>query len=150
MDKEALAAIEHPKLPGEYFQLYHLAIEKALVYGDAGVCDLAEIYAPDMVAEIAERFMSLSDMRWSLAFGEYEEALYYSIRTIDRRMNAGRLIREVIEAKGGSAGGHGTMAGARLPLKGLSAPARRKLKEDVVRAFLDAFGVKARKGKRLV
>ncbi len=29
-------------------------------------------------------------------------------------MNAGRLIREVVEAKGDSAGGHGTMAGARL------------------------------------
>jgi nanoRNase/pAp phosphatase (c-di-AMP/oligoRNAs hydrolase) len=150
MDKEALAAIEHPKLPARYFQLYHLAIERALVYDDAVVCDLAEIYAPDMVAEIAERFMSLGDMRWSLAYGEYEDALYYSIRTIDRRMNAGRLIREVIEGRGGSAGGHGTMAGARLPLKGLTAPARKKLKEEVVRAFLDAFGVKAKKGKKLV
>jgi nanoRNase/pAp phosphatase (c-di-AMP/oligoRNAs hydrolase) len=65
-------------------------------------------------------------------------------------MNAGRLIREVIEGRGGSAGGHGTMAGARLPLKGLTAPARKKLKEEVVRAFLDAFGVKAKKGKKLV
>jgi nanoRNase/pAp phosphatase (c-di-AMP/oligoRNAs hydrolase) len=150
MDKEALAAIEHPKLPAEYFQLYHQAIEKALVYDDAVVCDLAEIYAPDMVAEIAERFMSLGEMRWSLAFGEYEDALYYSIRTVDRRMNAGRLIRDVIEARDGTAGGHGTMAGARLPMKGLTAPARKKLKEEVVRDFLDAFGVKAKKGKKLV
>jgi len=116
VDKDALAEIEHPKLPADYFRLYHLAIEKAVVYGDSVVCDLAEIYAPDMVAEVAERFMSLGEMRWSLAFGEYEDALYYSIRTSDRRMNAGRLIREVIEARGGSAGGHGTMAGARLPL----------------------------------
>jgi nanoRNase/pAp phosphatase (c-di-AMP/oligoRNAs hydrolase) len=150
MDKEALAAIEHPKLPAEYFQLYHQAIEKALVYDDAVVCDLAEIYAPDMVAEIAERFMSLGEMRWSLAFGEYEDALYYSIRTIDRRMNAGRLIRDIIESRGGTAGGHGTMAGARLPMKGLTAPARKKLKEEVVRDFLEAFGVKAKKGKKLV
>jgi nanoRNase/pAp phosphatase (c-di-AMP/oligoRNAs hydrolase) len=89
-------------------------------------------------------------MRWSLAFGEYEDAIYYSIRTSDRRMNAGKLIRDVIEGKGGSAGGHGTMAGARLPVKGLSAAARRRLKEEVVRDFLDAFGVRARKGKKLV
>jgi len=150
VDKEALADIEHPKLPADYFRLYHLAIEKALVYDDAVVCDLAEIYAPDMVAEVAERFMSLGQMRWSLAFGEYEDALYYSIRTGDRRMNAGRLIREVIEAKGGSAGGHGTMAGARLLVKGLGPVAKKRLKEEVVRAFLDAFGVKARKGKKLV
>jgi nanoRNase/pAp phosphatase (c-di-AMP/oligoRNAs hydrolase) len=150
VDKEALAEIEHPKLPADYFRLHHLAIEKALIYEDAVVCDLAGIYAPDMVAEVAERFISLGDMRWSLAFGEYEDALYYSIRTSDRRVNAGRLIREVIEAKGGSAGGHGTMAGARLPLRGLGAAARRRLKEEVVRDFLEAFGIKARKGKKLV
>lgn len=150
VDKDALAEIEHPKLPADYFRLQHLAIEKALIYDDAVVCDLADIYAPDMVAEVAERFISLGDMRWSLAFGEYEDALYYSIRTGDRRVNAGRLIREVIEAKGGSAGGHGTMAGARLPVKGLGPAAKKRLKDEVVRDFLDAFGIKARKGKKLV
>ncbi len=65
-------------------------------------------------------------------------------------MNAGRLIREVIEARGGTAGGHGTMAGARLSVKGLGAAARKRLKDEVVRAFLDAFGIKARKPKKLV
>jgi nanoRNase/pAp phosphatase (c-di-AMP/oligoRNAs hydrolase) len=150
VDKEALAEIEHPKLPAEYFRLYHVAIERALVYEDAVVCDLADIYAPDMVAEVAERFMSLGEMRWSLAFGEYEDAIYYSIRTGDRRINVGRLIRVVIASRGGSAGGHGTLAGARLPVKELGAAARKRLKDEVVRQFLDAFGVKARKGKKLV
>ena len=89
-------------------------------------------------------------MRWSLSFAEYEDDLFYSVRTSDRRMNAGRLIREVIEARGGSAGGHGTMAGARLGVKGLSEAARRRLKDEVVRAFLEAFGVRARKARRLV
>ncbi|HTP24525.1 MAG TPA: DHH family phosphoesterase, partial [Anaeromyxobacteraceae bacterium] len=124
VDKEALAEIEHPRLPLEYFQLYHTAIERALVYDHAVICDLAEIYAPDMVAEVAERFLFLQDVKWSLAFGEYEGQLYYSLRTSDRRMNAGRLIREVIEERGGSAGGHGSMAGARLPLRSLGAAGR--------------------------
>jgi nanoRNase/pAp phosphatase (c-di-AMP/oligoRNAs hydrolase) len=151
VDKEALGQIEHPKLPEDYFRLYHVAIEKALVYEDEVViCDLGEIYTPDMVAEIAERFMYLEGMRWSLAFAEYEDQLYFSVRTGDRRMNAGRLIREVIEAKGGSAGGHGTMAGARLPMKGLSGAARKRLREEVVKSFLDAFGVSARKVRKLV
>ena len=149
-DKDALAAIEHPKLPDDYFRLYHTAIERALVYEDAVICDLGTIYAPDMVAEVAERFMSLEDMKWSLAFAEYEDALYFSLRTSDRRMNAGRLIREVIEAMGGSAGGHGTMAGARLSVKGLGAAADRKLREEVVRRFLEAFGVRSRRPQKLV
>jgi nanoRNase/pAp phosphatase (c-di-AMP/oligoRNAs hydrolase) len=149
-DKDALGEIEHPKLPEEYFALYHTAIEKAQVVEDAVVCDLSEIYAPDMVAEVAERFSFLEGMRWSLAFGEYEGDLYFSLRTGDRRMNAGRLIRDVIEARGGSAGGHGTMAGARLPVAGLAAAAKRKLRDEVVRAFLDAFGVRARRTRKLV
>ncbi len=149
-DKDALGEIEHPKLPDDYFRLYHTAIERAQVFDGAVVCDLGELYAPDMVAEVAERFSFLDDVKWSLSFGEYEDALYYSLRTSDRRMNAGRLIRDVIEAKGGSAGGHGTMAGARLPLKGLSGAARRRASEEVVRAFLDEFGVRGRKPKKLV
>jgi nanoRNase/pAp phosphatase (c-di-AMP/oligoRNAs hydrolase) len=149
-DKDALGDIEHPKLPDEYFVLYHTAIERAQVFDDVVVCDLGHIYAPDMVAEVAERFMYLEGMRWSLGFAEYDDALFFSIRTNDRRMNAGRLIRDVIEAKGGSAGGHGTMAGARLPMKGLSGAARRRLRDDVVRAFLDAFGVRSRRPRKLV
>jgi hypothetical protein len=42
------------------------------------------------------------------------------------------------------------MAGARLPLRGLSLAARKRLREDVVKAFLEAFGLKARKGRKLV
>jgi nanoRNase/pAp phosphatase (c-di-AMP/oligoRNAs hydrolase) len=150
VDKEALAEIEHPRLPLEYFQLYHTAIERALVYEHAVVCDLGEIYVPDMVAEVAERFLFLQDVKWSLAFGEYEGQLYFSLRTSDRRMNAGRLIRDVIEEKGGSAGGHGSMAGARVPLRGLGPPARARLEQELVQRFLKEFGVKTKKGKRMV
>jgi nanoRNase/pAp phosphatase (c-di-AMP/oligoRNAs hydrolase) len=150
VDKEALGEIEHPKLPEEYFRLYHTAIERAQLFGDAVVCDLAKIYAPDMVAEVAERFSFLEDVKWSLAFGEYEDAVFYSLRTSDRRMNAGRLIREVVEAKGGSAGGHGTMAGARVTVKGLSAAARRRLRDEIIRSFLEAFGVKGRRARKIV
>ena len=136
-DKDAMGAIEHPSLPAEYFALTHTAVEKAEVYDDAVVIPLGALYAPDMVAEVAERFMSLEGIRWSLGYGEYEGDLYFSIRTSDRRANAGRLIREVIEARGGTAGGHGTMAGARLPLKGLEAAAARRLTGEVVRPAWD-------------
>jgi hypothetical protein len=42
------------------------------------------------------------------------------------------------------------MAGARIPVKGTSATARRRLREEVVRDFLEAFGVKARRPRKLV
>jgi nanoRNase/pAp phosphatase (c-di-AMP/oligoRNAs hydrolase) len=149
-DTQALSQIEHPRLPEDYFRLFHAAVEKARVYGDAVICDLGRVYYPDLVAEVADRFLSMADTRWSLAFGEYRGNLYFSLRTRDRRMNAGKLIREVIEAAGGSAGGHGSMAGARLSVKGLSPAARRRLVDPLVRRFLQEFGESRRRPRRLV
>jgi nanoRNase/pAp phosphatase (c-di-AMP/oligoRNAs hydrolase) len=150
VDKEALVEIEHPRLPIDYFRLYHRAAERAQVWDQAVLCDLGEIYAPDMVAEVAERFGFLEDVRWSLAWGEYEDQLFFSIRTSDRRMNAGKLVREIIEARGGSAGGHGSMAGARIDLSGMGEAARRRLKAEIGEAFLREFGVKPGKKPRKI
>ena len=138
-DKQLLARIEHPELPPRYFQLYHKAFERAKVYGTAVFTDLGEVYSPDMVAEVAERMSSLEGMKWSLAFGSFRGQLYFSLRAKDRRMNAGRLIREVC-AERGSSGGHGSMAGARMPLGGSKAQ-RAALKREMVKRFQESFGV---------
>ncbi len=144
VDKDAMGQIEHPPLSRDYFALSRTAIEKAEVHGHTVVLPLGPLYAPDMVAEVAERFLYLEGTRWSLAYGSFEGDLYYSVRTTDRRANAGRIIREVIEPRGGSAGGHGSMAGARLPAQGLKPAALKRLADGVVRDFLAAFGVKGR------
>jgi nanoRNase/pAp phosphatase (c-di-AMP/oligoRNAs hydrolase) len=149
-NKDAIGAIEHPPLPLEYFALSHTAVERAQVYPGAVILPLGPLYAPDMVAEVAERFLYLEGMRWSLAWGEYHGDLYYSLRTSIRRANAGQLIRDVIEPLGGSAGGHGPMAGARLPQPGGSATARRAFGREVVERFLDAFGVKGRAPRSII
>jgi len=149
-DPQALAEIEHPRLPEDYFRLFHTAVERAQVYDGAVVCDLGKVYYPDLVAEVADRFLTMNDVKWSLAFGLFRGSLYFSLRTRDRRMNAGKLIRDVIEARGGSAGGHGSMAGARLPVKGLPLTARRRLIRHVVQSFVEEFGVGRRRPRRLV
>jgi nanoRNase/pAp phosphatase (c-di-AMP/oligoRNAs hydrolase) len=149
-DKDALRAIEYPRLPAGYFRLQHRALEKLEIWGDAAVVDLGDLYAPDMVAEVAERFHLLEGTRWALAFGRFAGALWFSLRTSDLRANAGRIIRRVIEVRGGSAGGHGSMAGAQLPVEGLSAAAEGRLKASLVRDFLRVFKVRKRKPRKIV
>lgn len=153
VDHKALSKIEHPQVPAHYFAALHRAIGRARRHGEAVVADLGEVYAPDIVAEVAERLLSLEDTRWSLAFGEFEGHLYFSVRTSDRRMNAGRLVREVLGGFGGSAGGHGSMAGGRVPLVrdgrgGKAVPVadkeRAALKQRLLRAFLEEFDAPAR------
>ena len=149
-DPQALSQIERPRLPEDYFRLFHTAVEKARVHGDAVICDLGRVYYPDLVAEVADRFLSMGDVKWSLAVGEYRGSLYFSVRTRDRRMNAGKMIREVIEREGGTAGGHGSMAGARLPVKRMTPAARRRMLRRVFHSFLRELDAEGTSPRRLV
>ncbi len=149
IDRGLLAQIEHPTLPLRYFRLYHAAIEKARLFPGALITDLGDVYTPDMVAEVAERLSFLEGAKWSLAHGSFRSHLFLSLRVNDRRMNAGRLIREICSDLGGSAGGHGSMAGARLPLTG-TRKQRATLRQEIVRRFKVAFGVEGERGVSLL
>jgi nanoRNase/pAp phosphatase (c-di-AMP/oligoRNAs hydrolase) len=149
IDKPALSRIEHPSVPARYFAAYHLAYERARLHGggEAVVVDMGEVYVPEIVPEVAERLVSLEGLRWSLATGSYKGELYLSLRLNDKRVNAGKLVREVCAPLGGSAGGHGAMAGARMPLRGRSSDL---LASDLSAAFLRAFHLRAGPGTPLV
>ncbi|MBS2024579.1 MAG: DHH family phosphoesterase [Deltaproteobacteria bacterium] len=149
VDKTALSRIEHPQVPARYFAAYHRAYEKArLHHGTSAVTvDLGNVYVPEIVPEVAEKLVSLEGCRFSLATGAWKNELYLSFRLNDRRQNAGKLVREICRPLGGSAGGHGAMAGARIPLSGrdLSELSRR-----IFDAFLEAFKLPPGPGEPLV
>src|SRR5712691_1063262 len=149
VDKRALSRIEHPQVPARYFAAYHTAYERARLHGNGQACvvDLGEVYVPEIVPEVAERLVSLEGLRWSVATGSYKGELYLSLRLNDRRVNAGKIVREVCSAFGGSAGGHGAMAGARIPLDGRS---QERLAEELAAAFLKVFHLRAGVGTPLV
>lgn len=140
IDKDLLGQIEYPELPRSYFKLFHRAIERARTYGTTAiVTDVGKIDSPDVVSEIADWMMYLEHMKWSLAFGIFRGQIFLSLRTRDRRMNAGRLVRGICEDLGGSSGGHGSMAGARVPFRG-TVHERRRRRRELVRKFLAGFG----------
>ena len=149
IDKPALSKIEHPSVPARYFAAYARAYERARVFGkgEAVLVDMGEVYVPEIVPEVAEKLVSLEGSRWSLATGSYKDELYLSLRVNDRRVNAGKLVRELCQPMGGSAGGHGAMAGARIPLVGRSA---ELLATDLFAVFLRAFRLRPGPGTPLV
>ncbi len=154
VDKLELGRIEHPDLPPAYFQLLHAAIERARRYGgpngDLVVSDLGALYAPDLTAEIAERFLHIEGVRWSLALGSFHGDIFVSLRTNDPRDHVGQLIREICAGLGGTSGGHWSMAGARLPLPH---ERRRRLgaRREILGRFLAALGGhRGQRGKQLL
>ena len=150
VDKLELGRIEHPELPPAYFELLHGAIERARRYGELLVADLGALYSPDLTAEIAERFLFIEGVRWSLALGTFHGDVFASLRTNDPDAHAGQLIREICRDLGGSSGGHTSMAGARIPLP--KAPAGRdRARRRILQLFLAALGAPpGRRGRRLL
>ena len=141
-----VSEIEHPRLPRGYYAVLSRAVKRARCYDDVVVCDLGPVYVPDLVAETADWLLYGEGIRWSFVVGEHEDQVYVSIRVADRRYSAGKLIRSVVEKlPGGSAGGHGSMAGARIPLPtGGPASARTRVRRQVLRLLLRAGGVPPR------
>jgi nanoRNase/pAp phosphatase (c-di-AMP/oligoRNAs hydrolase) len=139
-DLALVSDIEHPQVPREYFRAMVVGFRRARVFDSAAVVNLGEVYTPDLCAEMSDRLLQAEGIKWSLALGIHANQLYVSIRTRDKRRNAGKLISEVITERG-MAGGHGSMAGARQPLVGQGTRARRATAQDVIRRFIKALDI---------
>ena len=112
------------------------------------ITDLGEVYSPDMVAEVAERMMFLEDMQVVARVRQLPQPALPPARErpADER---GPAHPRSAQDRGGSAGGHGSMAGARLPLYG-TRQQRKALKREVVRRFKEALGVDRERGVAVV
>ena len=142
-DPASLARIEHPIVPRPWFEAFHRAFERARLYGNVVITDIGDVYVPDIVPEVADQLAALDGAKWSVALGEYDAQLFISVRTNDGRMNAGRRLRECLEGTGASAGGHGKMAAAQVPLGRLSYRDARQRVAEVIERIRDELGVGA-------
>ncbi len=72
--------------------------------------------------------------------GRYGDQLLLSLRTFEPTAHAGELVREVVGERG-SAGGHGTMAGASLDVRTLSEAEYDSLLTSLFNDLCAALGV---------
>jgi nanoRNase/pAp phosphatase (c-di-AMP/oligoRNAs hydrolase) len=114
---KVLSRIEHPKLSRRYFGVISRAVDRALVYEDAVITDLGRVESADSLAEMADFLIRAENTRWTLCLGEFENSLYFSLRTTISKANAGLLARRLAR-RNGSGGGHCMIAGGRIPVNG--------------------------------
>jgi nanoRNase/pAp phosphatase (c-di-AMP/oligoRNAs hydrolase) len=117
IDVDALAKIERAQVPVEYFLRLDASLHSALVYDYAVVSYAGLMSRPDLPAEMADLLLRLEGIQWTICMGCYEDDLILAIRTRSRRGGAGTLVQEIV-GNLGTAGGHGTMAGGNVPLRG--------------------------------
>lgn len=151
VDRALLADIEHPQVPLDYFRVLNKALTRAKIHGNMIVADLGPVYTPDLCAELADRLLQVEGMKHALATGWFEDGLFLSLRTRAGRKNAGRLLHGIVVGqKLGTAGGHGPMAGARIPVVGLSQRKRAALRKKLIDEVLSAFGEDTKHFQKLV
>jgi nanoRNase/pAp phosphatase (c-di-AMP/oligoRNAs hydrolase) len=112
-DHDMLYRMSHPKVGREHFAALDRALRSAQVYGDVVAVNLGALGYPDLVAEIADLLLSYEGARFVLCMGQYDGNAYLSLRTEAQEARAGSVMRQIVGTDG-AAGGHGTMAGARL------------------------------------
>jgi nanoRNase/pAp phosphatase (c-di-AMP/oligoRNAs hydrolase) len=120
VDVEGLVEIERAQVPAEYFQKLDATLHAARVYDSVVLAHIGAMSRPDMAAEMADLLLRLQGTQWVVCTGAYKDTLILAIRTRNRKGGAGALAQEIVDQRG-TAGGHGPMAGGKVPLNGQDA-----------------------------
>ncbi len=115
----ALRKIEISDLALEDLKFFQKAVEKKHVVKDRIYAHLDEVPLADILVEVAEFFLKIHDISWSIISGIFDNALIVVIRNDGYRKDAGKAVREAFGSIG-CAGGHASMARAEIPLENLS------------------------------
>jgi nanoRNase/pAp phosphatase (c-di-AMP/oligoRNAs hydrolase) len=111
--------IEQSEITFDFLKIYQLAIEKMQHRnGDIHVY-LGPVPSPDVCVLIADFFMKVHDVTWSIVSAIYKKDLIVILRNDGIRKNAGDVASKAFGTIG-SAGGHKSMARAEIPLDNLT------------------------------
>jgi nanoRNase/pAp phosphatase (c-di-AMP/oligoRNAs hydrolase) len=117
IDFDALIDIERAQVPADYFQSFDTALHRSRIYDHVVFTYIGPMAYPDLAAEIADILLRLEGGQWVLCLGVYEDDLVLAVRVRSRQGGAGRLAQAIVGNQG-TAGGHGSMAGGLIPLRG--------------------------------
>ncbi len=136
----SLSKIQNPPRPSAFFATLARAVHNAFVVGRVIGVHLGPVHNQDLVAHMADFLLTHERMRWSLVTGRYRGRLCVSVRTRDRRAEAGRLLWRLL-GSGTSAGGHAMIAGGSILVgERASEPAWVAVEHRVTRDFLHSQG----------
>lgn len=136
-DRRLVPQIHVPPLPQIYYKELSRALSEARQYGPLVIALLGKISHPEFVAEMADFFLRMKGCSWVVVGGAVEEENEYvlSVRTDHAFGNAYPLMARLLDGAG-SFGGHGHIAGARVPLKDLGessiASVQRRLRANAL------------------
>jgi nanoRNase/pAp phosphatase (c-di-AMP/oligoRNAs hydrolase) len=110
--------IEQSEITFDFLKTYLLAIEKMRHRKGRIYVHLGPVTSPDLCVLIADFFMKVHDVTWSIVSAIYKKDLIIILRNDGIRKNAGKTAVKAFDAIG-AAGGHTSMARAEIPVDNL-------------------------------
>jgi len=138
-NKVLLYQITHPRQPLEYFRTIKRTLDYAKRFGPALVVNMRDVAFPEVVAEMADFLLRLQEIETVLCMGEYNNEMILSLRTVRFDLNAGEIIKKIVQGKG-TAGGHGMMAGGKIDDVPGEQHAMLAVEEELTERFLHELG----------
>ncbi|MBF0540609.1 MAG: DHH family phosphoesterase [Nitrospirae bacterium] len=114
-NRSLLSKIERSELRIADLTLYRKAIKNMTITRNKVFSYLGVINAPDICVQLADFFMRIHKISWSITAGLYNETLIIIFRSDGQRKDAGKLAIKSFAAIG-SAGGHKGAARAEVPI----------------------------------
>jgi nanoRNase/pAp phosphatase (c-di-AMP/oligoRNAs hydrolase) len=110
--------IEQAEITLDSLKYYRKALEEMAVRKNRVHVHLGWVTNPDICVSLADFFMKIHDITWTVVSGIYQGRLVIIVRNDGIRKDAGTLLSEVF-GQLGQAGGHKTMARAEIPVENL-------------------------------
>ena len=108
--------IEHADLRFDYLKYFKYALECMHLRRGRVFVHLGPVVNPDVCVVIADFFMRVNPVKWSIISGVFDDNLTIVFRNDGVRKDAGKIAEQTF-GHFGSAGGHKSMARAELPME---------------------------------
>jgi len=130
--------IEHAEIRLDFLDYYAMALKNRVIKKEKVFVHLGEIVNPDVCVLIADFFMRVSTIQWSIISGIYENRLVIIFRNDGIRKDAGKTVKKIF-GNLGNAGGHKSMARAEIELDDIDVPNTKrkngKLSKWIIKRF---------------
>ncbi len=114
-DNNIVIKVERAVMTQEDLDFLGTAIKHRKIFNNRVFFHAGNITRPDELVVVADFFLTLAKVNWSIISGIFEKKIIIVIRNDGLRKGAGNTVKEAF-SKFGSAGGHKTMARAELDL----------------------------------
>ena len=130
-DMKTLARIRNPSRSRGFFVTLGRSLDNAQKMGRLVVSHLGGVQNPDLISELADLMLTYKQVSWSFCTGRYKGRLHVSLRTSEKKVNAGEILRSIGPNRK-EAGGHGPIAGGAFKVgKEQNDPAWADLEESL-------------------